>query len=124
MVQTPDSTHGRGSHRAAFRAGVAVGLLFGLLSLELSPIVLILALPFVPAAILSTPGRVGASAGLIAGGLTWLLLIGLAEARCSTGTVGGSSSTCTEPDVTGWVVAAVVAVGVGLVLGMWSRRQQ
>ena len=119
MVRVPDrSNPGRGSRRVAFAAGVVIGMILGLFSLLTGPIVLILALPFVPAVLRSATVRAGVSGGLIAGGLTWLVVIGLAEARCTTVITPTSYSTCTAPDGTGWVVAAMLVVAVGLALAI------
>ena len=108
----------RGSLRSAWVLGLVLGLLLGLLSLLVSPFVLILAVPFVPALRRSRVIRAGVSGGLIGWGSIWLVLIEGALARCTTVTSPNSSSTCTAPDLTGWIVAAVVAVGIGLGLAV------
>jgi hypothetical protein len=95
-----------------------LGLLLGLLALIVGPLVLALGIPFVPAIRRSSAIRAGLSGGLIGWGSMWLVLIGWARFRCTTVVTPDSSSTCTAPDLTGWIVAAVVAIGIGLALGV------
>jgi hypothetical protein len=116
-VRTPgsDASAVGGGRGVAWLAGVLLGVLLGLLSLLASPFVLILIIPFVLAALRRTAPRVGLAGGLMGIGTTWLALVLAASSRCSTVMTANSYSTCTPPDVTGWVAAAAVAFVVGLV---------
>jgi hypothetical protein len=64
------------------------------------------------------PDREAPVGGLfIGGGLGWLAILGTAPARCGDG--------CVFPDLTPWIVASVVMIGLGLALtGLAVRRQR
>jgi 4-hydroxybenzoate polyprenyltransferase len=108
---------GRRSRQDRWLLGLTIGLVFGVASLIVGPIVwaggigalVLLAID---------PDRIPLVGGACLGfGLAWLAIMLLADARCQEG--------CSGPDITPWLVtgAAWAVVGVGLsLLSIRSRR--
>lgn len=103
--------------------GLVVGVASGFLTLVIGPLGLLPALALVPAVVRSR--HVGAPvAGLLIGaGVTVLGLIAAANARCTTVVTPTSYSSCTAPDLTGFVMLAGALVLAGASLSIAAGRR-
>ena len=99
-------------------SGLVVGAATGFLSLLAGPLGLVPAIGFLPFAVRSRQ-TLASLAGLLTGaGAIALGLITAANARCTTVVTATSYSSCTAPDLGGWVTIAGICVlaGVGLTI--------
>jgi len=102
--------------RVLFLAGLVLGALLGLVCL-LAPVAVIPGLVVWAWLIGRQPRYFGASGALVGFGAVWLLLISQASFRCS------NDATCTQPDVTPWLVISAVILGAGVLVGLASHRR-
>ena len=102
--------------RVLFLAGLVLGTLLGLAFL-LAPFTVIPGLVVWAWLISRRPRYLGASGALVGFGAMWLLLIGQASLRCA------NDATCTQPDVTPWLVISAVILGSGVLVGLASHRR-
>jgi DNA-binding CsgD family transcriptional regulator len=104
-------------------SGLVVGAASGFLALLAGPLGLVPALGFVPVAIRSRR-RLASLAGLLVGaGAIALGMITAANASCTTVVTPTSYSSCTAPDLTGWVMLAGAAVVVGVSCSIAAIRR-
>lgn len=99
--------------RRAFAIGGVVGVLGGFLSLEIPPLgvlITIMAAGAPPRPATASGALVGASLGMAA-----LLLV--ATLRCS------AETSCSGPDLGGWIVAICACFAVGLALAAVASRR-
>ena len=102
--------------QALFLAGLVLGTLLGLAFL-LAPVTLIPGLAVWAWLIGRRPRFLGASGALVGFGATWLLVIGQAGLRCAV------DATCSQPDLTPWLVIGVVILCGGILVGLASYRR-
>ena len=121
---TPAHTASRpASKLTGWLSGLVVGAASGFLTLVFGPLGLLPALAFVPAVVRSRH-IVAPVAGLLIGvGATALGLIAAANASCTTVVTPTSYSSCTAPDLTGWVMLAGAAVLTGASLSIAAGRR-
>lgn len=99
-------------------SGLVVGAASGFLALLAGPLGLIPAIGFLPFAVRSRQ-TLAPVAGLLTGaGAIAIGLIAAANASCTTVVTPTSYSSCTAPDLSGWVAIAGVSVLVGAGLTM------
>lgn len=100
-------------------AGLAVGVVSGLLPLALGTIGLLLAVPGLVWSLADRPRGVAVS-GLLAGlGGTWLLVWARASQACGVST---ATQGCVGPDVNGLILVPIGLLIVGGLLGMATAR--
>ena len=119
VERTPTPAASRpASKLTGWLSGLVVGAASGFLALAFGPFGLLPVLAFVPAVVRSR--HIAAPvAGLLAGaGATALGLIAAANASCTTVVTPTSYSTCTAPDLTGWVMLAGAALLMGASLSI------
>jgi DNA-binding CsgD family transcriptional regulator len=119
VERTPTPASSRpASKLTGWLSGLVVGAASGFLTLVAGPLGLLPVLALLPA-VLRSHHVVAPVAGLLIGaGATALGLIAAANARCTTVVTPTSYSTCTAPDLTGWVVLAGVALLMGASLSI------
>jgi hypothetical protein len=107
---------------SAVLAGFVVGVASGFVSLEIPPVGWLIGLAFLIGA-LGSSRRVAATAGLVSGfGLAWIALLGLAHQACMD--FNGPSQECVEPDISPWLVPAILMVLLGVtLLGILALRR-
>ncbi len=129
--ETRDSVEPTPAHAAAkpasklsgWLSGLVVGAASGFLTLLVGPLGLLPALAFA-LAVVRSHHVVAPVAGLLMGaGATALGLIAAANASCTTVVTPTSSSSCTAPDLTGWVMAAGAAALTGALLSIAAGRR-
>ena len=106
-------TTSRRPGRADWLAGLVVGVSGGLLLAEWPPAGAFVALAFaIPAAV--SGGRLAALGGLLVGlPAAWLAIIGHATLRCAEFNAQAGQG-CVMSEATGWVIAAVAILAVGI----------
>jgi hypothetical protein len=102
--------------QALFLAGLVLGTLLGLAFL-LAPITFIPGLAVWAWLVGRRPRFLGASGALVGFGMVWLLVIGQAGLRCAI------DATCSQPDLTPWLVIGVVILCGGVLVGLASYRR-
>ena len=113
----------RGESKAfAWLAGLVVGAATGFLLAEWPAAGLLIGVGFTVVAIAS-PRRVAAVGGLLVGiPAAWLLVVGLATARCADfGAQPGSE--CVMANLGGWGVVAAAILALGLVASVFAARR-
>lgn len=101
-------------------AGLALGVVSGLLPLVLGTIGLGLALPGLVWSLLAGPRGVAASGFMVGLGSTWLIVWARASQACVMST---ASEGCSGPDLTGWSVVPIAILVVGGLIGVASASQ-
>lgn len=113
-----DALHGPNSRLTGWLSGLVVGAASGFLALLAGPLGLVPAIGFLPVAVRSRQ-TLASLAGLLTGAGTIALgLITAANARCTTVVTPTSYSSCTAPDVSGWVTIAGISVLAGVALSI------
>ncbi len=100
--------------RTNWLAGLAVGGCAGLLLGVWPTLGFVLLVAFAIPAAISRQRRAAASGLLVGLAGIWLLLVAIADARCSAFDAFPNQE-CVAPDLTGWVVVAVALFVVGVV---------
>ena len=104
-------------------SGLVVGVASGFLTLLIGPLGLLPALAFVPAVVRSRHAVAPVAGLLIGAGAMALALIAAANSRCTTVVTPTSYSSCTAPDLTGWVMLAGAAALTGALLSIAAGRR-
>ena len=99
-------------------SGLVVGAATGFLALLAGPLGLVPAIGFLPFAVRSRQA-LASLAGLLTGaGAITLGLITAANASCTTVVTPTSYSSCTAPDLSGWITVAGISVLAGVALSI------
>jgi DNA-binding CsgD family transcriptional regulator len=111
-----DALHRSDSRLTGWLSGLVVGAATGFLALLAGPLGLVPAIGFLPFAVRSRRA-LASLAGLLTGaGAIALGLITAANARCTTVVTPTSYSSCTAPDLGGWITVAGLSVLTGVAL--------
>jgi DNA-binding CsgD family transcriptional regulator len=118
-----DALHRPNSRLTGWLSGLVVGAASGFLALLAGPLGLVPAIGFLPVAVRSRQ-TLASLAGLLTGaGAIALGMITAANASCTTVVTPTSYSSCTAPDLTGWVMLASFAAAVGALLSIAAIRR-
>ena len=124
MEPTPAHAASRPTSKlTGWLSGLVVGAASGILALVIGPLGLLPILAFVPAVVRSRQIVAPVAGLLIGAGAAALGLISAANASCTTVVTPTSYSSCTAPDLTGWVMLAGAALLTGASLSIAVGRR-
>lgn len=110
------------SRRSDWLAGLVVGVLDGVLFFLFPALAVVLLGLFAVLASTRSTRLAAWSGALVGAAAAWLVLLGRSAVECEQfNAVPGQG--CTQPDLTGWIVAGglLLVAGLGLGLAAWRR---
>ncbi len=109
--------------RTNWLLGIALGIFIGGFALEAGILALLAAFPALVWG-LRSKARAAAISGLLVGsGIGQIGLIGLEQMRCTNVSGPDFGSFCTPPDLTPYLIEALVLAAVGLAIGLATVRR-
>lgn len=109
--------------RTTWLLGIALGFFVGAFALEAGILALLVAIPAIVWAVRSRATGAAISGLLLGGGLGQLVLVGLAQMRCTNVSGPNFGSFCTAPDLTPYLIEAAALIVASLVVGIASLRR-
>ncbi len=110
--------------RTIWLLGIALGFFIGGFALAAGVLALLVAIPGLVWALRSRASEAAVSGLLLGGGLGQIVLVGLAQMRCTNVSGPNFGLFCTPPDLTPYLFEAFALIVIGLVVAADTVRRR